>query len=221
MAQILICRDGEIIMQKKVLNILICGIMVLGITSCSNNKREVANEELQSVNNKIIEYFKTNGVIDYDNFTFNYVDEENKVVVVGLLDNSEKEQERFKKTIIDSDLIKFVKGEKLVDEVENKNTIDLNPFIKTYNILNITKSNDNNYIYLTIRQFQEEEVQTVKVEKKLCPNIVEGKNYEFTIKPNFRVEDNISSIFRNSTILEIKETDKIGLEQIQESISKN
>ena len=75
------------------------------------------------------------------------------------------------------------------------------------------------YIYLTIRQFQEEEVQTIKVEKELCPNIVKGKNYEFTIKPNYRMEDNILSIFNNSKILEIKETNKIGLEQIQDSIS--
>lgn len=205
-------------MKKTILAIFMCGVMVLGIVGCSNDKKEVTNEDLQSVNNKIIEYFQTNGVIDYENYTFNYVDEENKVVVVGLLDNSKKEQERFKNTIIDSDLIRFVKGERLVDEFENKNTINLNSFIRTYNILNVSKSNDNNYIYLTIRQFQEE-VQTVKVEKQLCPNIVEGKNYEFTIKPNDRVEDNILSIFSNSTILEIKETDKVGLEQIQESIS--
>lgn len=38
-------------------------------------------------------------------------------------------------------------------------------FIKTYNILNMIDSNDENYIYLTIRQFQEEEIKTVKVEK--------------------------------------------------------
>lgn len=206
-------------MKKIILTILLCGVMVLEITGCSNNKKEVVNEELQSVNNKIIEYFQTHGITEYENYTFNYVDEENKVVVVGLLDNSEKEQEKFKKTIVDSNLIRFVKGGRLVDEVENKNTIDLNSFVRTYNILNVAESNDNNYIYLTIRQFQDEEVQTVKVEKKLCPNVVEGKNYEFTIKPNYRVEDNILSIFSNSKILEIKETDKVGLEQIQESIS--
>lgn len=206
-------------MKKKILRVLICGVIVLGITGCGNSQKEVETEDLQSVNNKIIEYFQTNGVKDYDNYTFNYVDDEHKVVVVGLLDNSEKEQEKFKKTIIDSNLIKFVKGEKLIDEIENKNTIDLKSFIRTYNILNVAESNDEKYIYLTIRQFQEEEVQTIKVEKELCPNIVKGKNYEFTIKPNYRMEDNILSIFNNSKILEIKETNKIGLEQIQESIS--
>ena len=86
-------------MKKKILKILIYGFIVLGITGCGNSKKEVETEDLQSVNNKIIEYFQTNGVKDYDNYTFNYVDDEHKVVVVGLLDNSEKEQEnnyRFK-----------------------------------------------------------------------------------------------------------------------------
>lgn len=208
-------------MKKTIFTILICGVMALEITGCGNNKKEVAKADLEDVNNQIIEYFQTNGIKGYENYSFNYVDEENKVVVVGLLDNSEKEQEKFKKNIVDSKLIKFVKGERLVDEVDNKNTIDLKSFIRTYNILKVTESNDANYIYLTIRQFQEEEVQTVKIEKKLCPNIVEGKNYEFTIKPNYRMEDDILSIFNNSQILEIKETDKIGLEQTQDSIFEN
>lgn len=205
-------------MKKTILTILLCGVMVLGLTGCGNSKSEVLKKDLDSVNDKIIEYFQTNGVKDYENYTFNYVDEENKVVVVGLLDNSKEEQERFKKIIVDSNLIKFVKGEKLIDEDQNKNTIDLKSFIRTYNVLHVEDSNDSNYIYLTIRQFQEEEVQTVKVERRLCPDIVEGKNYEFTIKPNNKLEDNILSIFNNSKILSIKKTDKIGLEQIQDSI---
>ncbi|MDE6284667.1 MAG: hypothetical protein K2M17_02880, partial [Bacilli bacterium] len=116
-------------MKKKIINILICGVMVLGITGCKNSKQEVPKADLENVNNKIIEYFQTNGVKGYENYTFNYIDEENNVVVVGLLDNSKEEQEAFKKTIIDSNLIRFVKGEKLVnentDEIENKNTTDI------------------------------------------------------------------------------------------------
>lgn len=206
-------------MKKKILTILLCGLMFLINTGCGNNKKEVAKKDLESVNSKIIEYFQTNGVSGYENYSFNYVDEDNEVVVVGLFDNSKEEQDRFRKTIVDSNLIKFVKGERLVDEVENKNPMDLESFIRTYKVLNIEDSNDKNYIYLTIRQFQGEEVQTVKVERKLCPNIVVGKNYEFTLKPNYRLEDNILSIFNNSTILSIKETNKTGLEQIQDSIS--
>ena len=196
-------------MKKTIFTILICSVMFLGITGCSNDKKEIANEELQSVSNQIIKYFQNNRVTDYENYIFNYVDEENKIVVVGLLDNSEKEQKRFKKTIIDSNLIRFVKGEKFVDEVESKDPVYSNPFIRTYNVLNVLESNNYNYLYLTIRQFQDEEVQTIKVRRELCPNIVEGKNYDFTIKEIDRIENSILSVSSISTILEIKETDKV------------
>lgn len=208
-------------MKKTILSILLCCAMTLGLTACENNQKEITKENLNNVNNKIIEYFQAHGAKEFNNFSFNYIDEDNKVVVVGLLNNNEKEQERFKQEIINSDLIKFVKGEKSinVDNEKKEKIVNAKPFIKTYQVLNIAESNDYNYLYLTIRQFQDEEVQTIKAERKLCPNIVEKKNYEFTIKPNYKIEDNILSIFNNSTIISIKETNKTGLDQIQESIS--
>lgn len=191
-----------------------CGIILLSVTGC--NKMGANEEKLQEVNGQIIDYFKTYGVKNYENYAFNYVDEENNVVVVGLFDNSKAEQDKFKETVADSELIRFVKGQNLTNERESTN---LKSFIRTYRILNVADSNDYNYIYLTIRQFQDEEVQTIKVKRELCPDITVGKNYEFTIKPNYKLKDNILSIFNNSEILEIKETNKLGLEQIQESIS--
>ncbi len=204
-------------MKKAMLTALLCGSIVLGIAGCDNSK-QATKEELRNVNNVIIEYFSTNGVESYENYIFNYVDEENGVVVVGLLNDDEDEQKNFKKEIIDSDVIKFVKGERITDH-GNKVATDLKPFVRTYAVLNVAESNDDAYIYLTIRQFQCEEIQTVKVERDLCPDVVEGKIYEFTIKPRYPLEDTIVSIFNNSSILEIKETDKTGLEQIQDAIS--
>lgn len=212
-------------MKKIILNILFIVSVLLVFAGCNKNKEEIEKADLESVNNKIIEHFKKNNVLNYENFIFNYIDEENNVVVVGLLDNSSDEQAKFKKDVVDSNLIKFVKGNKLVNEKiniyedENNKTEDLKSFIRTYNILNVADSNDENFLYLTIRAFNCEEVQTVIVKRELCPNIKVGKNYEFTIKPNFRMEDNILSIFNNSSILAIKETDKTGLEQIQDFIS--
>lgn len=174
-------------------------------------------DDLDQINNKIIEYFLNNGTSNYENYDFNYVDEKNQVVVVGLLDNSKEAQEKFKETVVNSDLIKFVQSEKSMLE-NNNNFIKEYTFIRTYHILNIADSNDEKYLYLTIRQFQDEEVQTVKVEKNLCPSIEVGKNYEFTLKTNQKLEDNIQSIFNNSTVVSITETDKVGLEQIQDSI---
>lgn len=74
----------------------------------------ISVDELNNINNKIIEYFRSDNV-EYDNLSFNYVDITNKVVVVGLLNNSKEYQEIFKKLIVNSNLIVFVQGENLVE----------------------------------------------------------------------------------------------------------
>lgn len=112
---------------------------------------------------------------------------------------------------------------KLKDININSNDINNNTenstFTKTYNVLNVADSNDENYIYLTIRQFQEEEVKTVKVQRSLANGIEITKDYEFTFKyTDKKVEENIESIFTNTKLISIKKTDKQGLEQIQDSI---
>lgn len=101
-------------MKKNLLTILFCAVLVLGLTTgCNhNNKNKVTKSDLEIVNNKIIEYFQINGTKSYENIAFNYVDEESKLVIVGLINNTEEEQEKFRKNIVDSELIKFIKGER-------------------------------------------------------------------------------------------------------------
>ena len=90
-------------------------------------------------------------------------------------------------------------------------------FTRTYNILNISDSDDSKYVYLTIRQFQVDEVSTVKVLKDLTLNLEENKNYEFTFQYVINHETkNINDIFDKYDLVSIKETDKEGLAQIQE-----
>ena len=73
-------------------------------------------DELNRINNKIIEYFSSDNV-EYDNLSFNYVDEENEVVVVGLLDNRKEQQDNFRKIVVDSEFIKFIQGNSNVDHI--------------------------------------------------------------------------------------------------------
>lgn len=102
-------------------------------------------------------------------------------------------------------------------DVDNKRNGET--FIRTYKVLNVAPSNDGNYYYLTIRQYQLEEVEVVKIKKSLNPNIEVNKDYEFTFKfTNKNVEDNISSIFMNTTLINISYTSKTGVEQIQDSL---
>ena len=99
--------------MKKILSAILC-ILLIGLTGCKSNKQTVSSDELNKINNQIIEYFNKNDA-NYDNFSFNYVDNENKVVVVGLLENSKNEQEEFKKRVVNSNLIKFVEGDKNIN----------------------------------------------------------------------------------------------------------
>ena len=102
-------------------------------------------------------------------------------------------------------------------EENNKNLIG-KEFTRTYNIRHTDVSNDYNYMYITIREFQEEEIETVKVKKELFDNATIGDNYEITFKIiSNDIENDIKSIFKNSEIIKAYKTDKTGLEQTQEN----
>lgn len=94
--------------MKKKLTIILCLIAVLVITGCNNE--EVGVKELTKINDKITEFYINNND-KAGNLGSHYVDEENKVVVVELINNTKEEQEKFRKEIIDSEYIKFVQGE--------------------------------------------------------------------------------------------------------------
>lgn len=93
-------------------------------------------------------------------------------------------------------------------------------FIRTYTIKNVEPSNDSEYVYITIRSFQDEEVQTVKVKSNLIDKFENDKSYEFRfkIKSNY-IQNNISSIFESCEIINISVTNKEGLKQINEAFN--
>ena len=89
-------------------------------------------------------------------------------------------------------------------------------FTKTYHIYDIEPSNDYDYVYITIRGFQEEEIETVKVKRELFDSL-EEENYEFTFKiTNGLITESIKSIFECTEVTNITKTDKTGLEQVNE-----
>jgi len=93
-------------------------------------------------------------------------------------------------------------------------------FVRTYHILDIADSHDGEHLYLTIRKYQAEEIETIKVSKKLINHIQEDKSYEFTFQyKNKDFDDtNIMSILANATIISIVETDKLGMDQRQDPV---
>ena len=90
--------------------------------------------------------------------------------------------------------------------------------IKTYDIKNIKESNDGNYRYITISEYQIEGIFTIKIPRSISENLKSSTAYIFTFKTT---EDNKNSftdkLFSNSEIINIQETDKVGMER--ESIS--
>ncbi len=94
--------------MKKVFSVLLVGIIILSLAGCKKEKT-ISINKLNSINNIIINYFKEKSS-EYENFSYNYVDEEAKVVVVGLKVNSKKEQDWFKENIVNSKYIKFEQG---------------------------------------------------------------------------------------------------------------
>ena len=110
---------------------------------------------------------------------------------------------------------------------------DNTTFTKTYTIKNIEENNKTQYengmevtysnsYAVTLEQFQNSS-QTVIINNLSHEyELEEGKTYEFEFMlydKNIKISDNIDWIFKNASIVEIRETDKKGLEQIQETIN--
>lgn len=93
-------------------------------------------------------------------------------------------------------------------------------FVRTYLIVDISESNDENFAYLTLREFQGEDVVTVKVKKQFTIDMIEEAYYEFTFGSLGNLDEDIKSLFDNNRLLSVVMTDKIGLEQINDSICR-
>lgn len=94
--------------------------------------------------------------------------------------------------------------------------------IRTYDIKNIGESNDENYRYITISEYQVEGVFTVKIPKSISEKLKSGSAYVFTFKTteanNYTTTD---KLFDNSEIINIKYTDKLGMERESRSYCDN
>lgn len=86
--------------------------------------------------------------------------------------------------------------------------------IKTYYIDNIGKSNDENYIYITIHEFQVEGTYTVKLPKSISKDLKTGNSYEFTFKTTEEyMNTTTDNLFNNGEIINVKFSNKEGLDR--------
>ena len=105
-----------------------------------------------------------------------------------------------------------------------------NTFTRTYTIKKVKNYTKQQYengspvtyaksLEVTLSQFQGE-TKTVII-NNISKDLIENNTYEFEFmlyEDNKNIEDTIESIFKNTHIVEVRLTEKVGLSQIQESI---
>ena len=107
----------------------------------------------------------------------------------------------------------------LIDDLDGEycghknNTIKY--FVRTYYILNIYEDDDKDFVNVTLKEFQGK-TTTVKIARDY--DIKVGYNYEFKFFTYKLFEDTVDNIFKEATLVEIKGTDKVGLEQRNENV---
>ncbi len=126
-----------------------------------------------------------------------------------------KEDKRYIFTFIHLDYFtdNYIKELLSTINIETTDT-DTCTLVKTYNIKDITESNDEKYLYVTLTQFQTESEYIIKLSKENSQDLTVGLNYEFTFYiDKLYVEEAPDVIFENSELISIVYTDKVGLEQ--------
>lgn len=141
----------------------------------------------------------------------------------GNLNNKIKEQKVSKKnryiwSIIITLILIILLSILIIYNNKEKNNVSNNCIvIRTYYIDNIAKSNDENYLYITVHEYQEEGTYTIKLPKLVSKNLEIGKSYEFTFKTNKKnIFTRTDELFIDSEIIDLKYSDKIGLERTNE-----
>lgn len=104
---------------------------------------------------------------------------------------------------------------KLNNNLKEESLKDNCTVIRTYYIDNIGKSNDENYLYITIHEFQVEGTYTLKLPMTISKDLEVGKSYEFTFKTTKSyINTTTDNLFNNSEVINLKYSDKVGLDRI-------
>lgn len=123
-------------MKKERISILVTLFiigLIIGLTISFIVKKNEERLNSNTVNEKIISYnLENEGQMTN---TYNYVDEENNVVVVGLKENNPTTQEEFYQKVFTSSEIKTIKKKKLIVFEEGELTVTDKRIIKVNNKL--------------------------------------------------------------------------------------
>lgn len=102
----------------------------------------------------------------------------------------------------------------IIDKNNDMKEVDNCTIIRTYYIDNIGKSNDQNYLYITLHEYQVEGTFTIKLPVLVSKNLEVGSSYEFTFKTNKEyLMTTTDKLFDNAEVINLEYSDKVGLER--------
>lgn len=90
-------------------------------------------------------------------------------------------------------------------------------FVRTYYVEMLKENvNDDDYS-VVLSEFQSDDLVTIRLDKDLAKDLKVGFNYEFTFKTyQAYIDTDINNIFDENEVVDVKKTDKEGLNQIEE-----
>ena len=172
--------------MKKIIILTLCFILTLVTFGCGNkNIQKPAN--LQNTYSAVSNYFGDSSV-DRSNLGGFYLDEENNIIVVNLIDNSESKQEEFlEKANIDSKYIKFEQGGPY-----NTNSLDID----------LKVSSENNDKNIKFKEYLKLDNRTIYLAENVSELfIVENKNQTSLRKYIINSAESVDKSIENITNL--------------------
>ena len=179
--------------MKKICILVLCLILTLVTFGCGNKSVQKPTN-LQDTYNVVSNYFGDSSV-DRSNLGTFYLDEENNIIVVILIDNSESKQEEFlEKANIDSKYIKFEQGGPY-----NTNSLDID----------LKVSSENNHKNIKFKEYLKLDKRTIYLAENVSELfIVENKNQtsfkKYIINSTQLVDkliENITNLLNKQSIL--------------------
>lgn len=133
--------------------------------------------DVKEINNYIISYLEDNN--DTPNFVFNYVDEISNKVVVGLIDNSKEEQEKFIEKVFagssETKILDAINKQETIEFVESKDVFDGKIIVAEENYITVEVLEDS-------KSFKVKDKVTIKISRP-----VNGTNDYYVVNNNVRV----------------------------------
>ena len=130
----------------------------------------------KEINNYIINYLEDNN--DISNFAFNYVDDITNKVIVGLINNSKEEQEKFiKKVFIDDEakILDAINNQEIIKFVESKDVFDGKIIVAEENYITVEVLRDS-------KSFKVKDKVTMKISRP-----TNGTNDYYAVNNKVRV----------------------------------